>query len=118
MTKNWPTVPQYQGTMGHWVRHNKYIETLHILLHLIFICVILQKDALSHLQQNSSLAVQFVPLRVAEEGKITRFYTVPLSLLLRTKNVFLFLFRGTFIKGNFSNMYYKIPSELFSMNCS
>jgi len=42
-------------TMGHWVGHNKYIETLQILLHLIFIYLILHinKDTLSDLQQNS-----------------------------------------------------------------
>jgi len=30
-------VPRYRGTMDHWVGHNKYIETLPIWLHLIFI---------------------------------------------------------------------------------
>jgi len=33
-------VPRYQGTMGHWVGHNKYIKTLLIWLHLIFIYLI------------------------------------------------------------------------------
>jgi len=53
--KNWPIVPQYRGTMGHWVGYNKYIETLQILLHLIFIYLILQtnKNILSELKQNS-----------------------------------------------------------------
>jgi len=48
-------VPRYRGTMGHWVGHNKYIEILRILLHLIFMYLILQinKDTLSDLQQNS-----------------------------------------------------------------
>jgi len=43
------------GTMGHWVGHNKYVETLLILLHLIFIYLILQinKNILSDLQQKS-----------------------------------------------------------------
>jgi len=53
--KNWPIVPRYRGTMGHWVGHNKYIETLQILLHLIFIYLILQINIniLSDLKQNS-----------------------------------------------------------------
>jgi len=53
-----------------------------------------------------------VPLQIADEGKIKR------TLLSFTKMFFYFHFRGTFIKKNFSNMYYKIPSGLFSMNCS
>jgi len=41
MTKKWPVVPWYRGTMGHWVGHNKYIETLLIWLLLIFIYYLL-----------------------------------------------------------------------------
>jgi len=50
--KNWPIVPWYLGTMGHWVGRNKYIEVLQILLYLIFIYLIIQinKDTLSDLQ--------------------------------------------------------------------
>jgi len=65
------------------------------------------------------LAAQFVPLRIAEEDKIKRTSlgsTVPLSLLFRTKNVLLFSLQRNFYQNkNFSNMYYKIPSRLFSM---
>jgi len=48
--------PVYQGAIGHWVGHNKYyIETMLILLHLIFIYLIFQinKNILSDLQQSS-----------------------------------------------------------------
>jgi len=65
------------------------------------------------------LAAQFVPLRIAEDSKIKRTslgFTVPLSLLFRTKNVLLFLLQRNFYqRKNFSSMYYKIPSGLFSM---
>jgi len=30
-------VLRYRGAMGHWVGHNKYIQTLQIWLHLILI---------------------------------------------------------------------------------
>jgi len=41
----WHTVPRYSGPLGgtqqiYWVAHNKYIETLLIWLHLIFIYLI------------------------------------------------------------------------------
>jgi len=51
MSKKWPMVPRYRGTMNHWVGHNKYIETLLIWLHLIFIYLILQinKNIISYL---------------------------------------------------------------------
>jgi len=41
--------------LGHWVGHNKYIETLLIWLYLIFIYLLLQinKNILSDLQQKS-----------------------------------------------------------------
>jgi len=41
--------------MVHWVGHNRYIETLRILLYLIFIYLILQtdKDKLSDIQEKS-----------------------------------------------------------------
>jgi len=87
MSKKWPIVPRYWGTMGHWVGHTKYTETLWILLHLIFIYLIVQinKSLLLGLQQNSCFScVQFVPLRITDEGKIKRTSLcskVPLSLL-------------------------------------
>jgi len=73
--------------MGHWVGHNKHIETLLIWLHLIFIYLILQinKNIHSDPQQKSCFSC------IAGGGKIKHtslFSTVPLSLLFRTKNVF------------------------------
>jgi len=72
--------------------------------------------------KNHVLAVQFVPPQITRGGKIkstSLIFTIPFSLLFRTKNVFFYFhFTGTFIKENFINMYYKIPSRLFSMNCS
>jgi len=98
-------VPQYRVQWATGVGHNKYIDTLHILLHLIFIYLILQINKhiiLSDLKENSCFSyVQFVPPRIAEEGKIKRTSggcTVPLLLLFRTKNVFYLHFRKTFIR--------------------
>jgi len=70
--------------MDHWVKHNKYIETLHILLQLIFIFPILQinKILFQIYSKNYILAAQFAPLRIAGEGKIKRTalgFTLPLS---------------------------------------
>jgi len=80
MTVQWPIVPQYRGTMGHWVGHNKYIETLQILLHLIFIYLLLQinKNILSDLQQNSCFSCTVCATTYSRgrqnQTHITRFY--------------------------------------------
>jgi len=110
----------YRGTMRHWVGHNKYIEILHILLHLIFIYLILQinKDTLLDLQQNSYFSCTVCATtdskRRQSQTHIPRFY----SYCLELKMFFCFHFRETFIQKNFNNIYYQILSGLFSMNCS
>jgi len=61
--------------MDHWVGRNKYIETLQVLLHLIFIYLILQinKNILSDLKQNSCFSCTVCATTdIAEEGKIKR----------------------------------------------
>jgi len=93
MPKKWLIVPRYQGTIDHWVGHNKYIETLLIWLHLIFIYLILQinKIFFQIYSKNHVLAVQFVPPRIAGGGKIKRTSLISTShyhyILFRTKNV-------------------------------
>jgi len=63
------------------VGHNKYIETLRILLHLIFIYLILQinKDTLPDLQQNScfscTVCANTDSRRRQNQTHITQFYS-------------------------------------------
>jgi len=99
--KNRPIVLRYQGTMGHWVGHNKYIETLRILLHLIFIFyLILQinKNILSDLQQNSCFSCTVCATTDSRGSQnqthITRCHY---HYCLKRKMFLYFHFRGTFI---------------------
>jgi len=88
----WPIVPRpVPGyNMGHWVGHNKYIETLLIWLRLIFIYLILQinKHILSDLQKKSRFSCTVCATKGRKIKHTSFIFTVPLPLLFRIKNMF------------------------------
>jgi len=112
-------VSGYNGPLGG--TQQIYMETLLILLHLIFIYLILQinKDILSDLQQNSCFSCTVCATTVDSRGKTKSnahhsFLQCHYHYCLELKMFFYFHFTAELLSGkNFSNMYYKISSGLF-----
>jgi len=106
--------------MGHWVGHNKYIEILRILVHLIFIYLILQinKDTLFDLQKNSGFSCTVCTDSRGRQNQtyITRFcsainYCLELSVLLFSPQ------RNLYQKKTLVTCTTKLRVDFF-MNCS